>query len=115
MNKNSSEEDTENLISLVAQYANSQNVVRAADLSSNKKFHVEFEKIVNSLWCGEGDRDQWFYERTTGSYNVMLNREASTKAQLRNIKTRIPLSRKITKVDLAKYLCHGIRCLAKRL
>ena len=113
VNKNSSEEDTENLISLVAQYANSQNVVRAADLSSNKKFHVEFEKIVNSLWCGEGDRDQWFYERTTGSYNVMLNREASTKAQLRNIKTRIPLSRKITKVDLAKYLMSWDKKLCK--
>ena len=45
-----------------------------------------------------------FYERAAGSYNVMLAREGTTPARLRNLKDAIPTSRKITKTDLAKYL-----------
>src|SRR5262249_49549599 len=46
----------------------------------------------------------WFYERAAGSYNVMLAREGTTPARLRQLKNAIPSSRKFTKTDLAKYL-----------
>lgn len=99
--EDSSSEET--LISDISRYANSQNTIRLADLSSNKPFHRELEKIANMVFCPDGI-GQWFYERTTGSYNVMLARESSTPAKLKHLKERIPTSRKISKTDLAKYI-----------
>jgi len=43
--------------------------VRQADLSANKPFHVEIEKLANTLYCPDGI-GRWFYERAAGSYNV---------------------------------------------
>lgn len=96
-------ETEETMIAAVSQYANSQNVVRQADLSANKHFHVAIEKLSNSTYCPDG-RGRWFYERATGSYNTLLTREGKTQAQLRRIKDIVPSSRKITKTDLAKFL-----------
>lgn len=91
------------LISDISRYANSQNSVKASDLSANKPFHVEIEKMALSTYCPDGV-GRWFYERAAGSYNVMLSREGNTPAKLRQIKEAIPPGRKITKTDLAKYL-----------
>lgn len=96
-------EAEENMISAVSRYANSQNAVRQADLSANRSFHVEIEKLANTIYCPDG-ASRWFYERATGSYNVLLAREGTTQAKLRQIKEKIPSSRKITKTDLAKFL-----------
>lgn len=63
----------------------------------------EIEKHANTIYCPDGI-GRWFYERAAGSYNVMLMREGTTSARLRQIKQSIPPSRKITKTDLAKYL-----------
>lgn len=97
------EDIAESLIADISKYANSQNTVRQADLSSNKPFHVEFEKNANSVYCPDG-MSRWFYERSSGSYNVMLSRHGITPAKLSKLKKEIPTSRKITKTDLAKYL-----------
>ncbi|MDD3030557.1 MAG: AIPR family protein [Alphaproteobacteria bacterium] len=94
----------EALISDISRYANSQNAVKQSDLSANKPFHVELEKLALSVYCPDGV-SRWFYERAAGSYNTMLAREGNTPAKLRQIKTTIPTSRKITKTDLAKYIC----------
>lgn len=96
-------QDEEDLLSLIAKYANSQNIVKTTDLSSNKRFHVVIEEIMSNLWCGEGDQYQWFYERTTGSYNVKLAIEGTTPLKQRAIKKRIPSGNKITKTDLGMY------------
>lgn len=93
----------EALISDISRYANSQNSVKQSDLSANKPFHVEIEKLSLSTYCPDGI-GRWFYERASGSYNTMLIREGTTPARLRDLKTAIPSSRKITKTDLAKYL-----------
>lgn len=61
------------------------------------------EKLALSTYCPDGI-GRWFYERAAGSYNVMLAREGTTPARLRQIKDAIPPARKITKTDLAKYL-----------
>jgi hypothetical protein len=97
------ESQSEVLISKISKYANSQNIVRQADLSSNKPFHIEFEKQANSCFCSDGV-SRWFYERSSGSYNVMLTRQGNTPGKLKKIKNEIPNYRKITKTDLAKYL-----------
>lgn len=101
--KATTEADEETLISEISRYANSQNSVKQADLSANKPFHVELEKMANSVVCPDGVA-RWFYERAAGSYNVLLLREGTTPAALRRLKEAIPPSRRITKTDLARYL-----------
>ncbi|OGT88477.1 MAG: abortive phage infection protein [Gammaproteobacteria bacterium RIFOXYA12_FULL_61_12] len=94
----------EALISDISRYANSQNSVKQSDLSANKPFHVEMEKLALSTYCPDGV-GRWFYERAAGSYNTMLAREGTTLARLKHLKEVVtPPSRKITKTDLAKYL-----------
>lgn len=93
----------EALVSDISRYANSQNAVRQSDLSANKPFHVDVERLSLAVYCPDGT-GRWFYERAAGSYNTLLAREGTTPAKLRALKEAIPPSRKITKTDLAKYL-----------
>ena len=93
----------EALVSDISRFANSQNAVKQSDLSANKPFHVEIEKLSRSIYCPDGV-GQWFYERASGSYNTLLTREGATPAKLKALKDAIPAARRITKTDLAKYL-----------
>lgn len=94
----------EALIADISRFANSQNSVKQSDLSANKPFHVELEKLALAVYCPNGV-SRWFYERAAGSYNTMLAREGTTPAKLKTLKQTIsPPSQKITKTDLAKYL-----------
>jgi hypothetical protein len=93
----------EALVSDISRYANSQNAVRQSDLSANKPFHVDIERLSLAVYCPDGT-GRWFYERAAGSYNTLLAREGTTPAKLRALKEAMPPSRKITKTDLAKYL-----------
>lgn len=95
--------DDEELIANISRFANSQNVVRQSDLSANKPFHREVEKLSMQIYCPDGI-GRWFYERSTGSYKVMLEKDASTPAQRKRLQTVIPPSRKITKPDLARFI-----------
>lgn len=93
----------EALVSDISRYANSQNAVRQSDLSANKPFHVDVERLSLSVYCSDGV-GRWFYERAAGSYNTLLTREGTTPARLRALKESVPASRRITKTELAKYL-----------
>jgi len=93
----------EALVSDISRFANTQNAVRQSDLSANKPFHVEIEKLSRSVYCPDGV-GQWFYERAAGSYNTLLAREGSTPAKLKAMKEAIPAARRVTKTDLAKYI-----------
>jgi hypothetical protein len=93
----------EALVSDISRFANSQNAVRQSDLSANKPFHVEIEKLSRTVYCPDGV-GQWFYERAAGSYNTLLAREGTTTAKLKALKEAIPAARRITKTDLAKYI-----------
>lgn len=93
----------EALVSDISRYANSQNAVRQSDLSANKPFHIEVERLSLSVFCPDGV-GRWFYERAAGSYNTLLSREGTTPTKLKALKDAIPASRKITKTDLAKYV-----------
>ena len=96
-------EAEEALISDISRFANTQNAVKISDLSANKPFHVELEKLALSTYRPDGV-GRWFYERAAGSYNVMLARDGATPARLKALKEAIPPSRKIIKTDLAKYV-----------
>lgn len=93
----------EALVSDISRFANSQNAVRQSDLSANKPFHVDVERLSLSVYCPDGT-GRWFYERAAGSYNTLLAREGTTPARLKALKDAVPPARKITKTDLAKYL-----------
>lgn len=94
----------ESLVSDISRYANSQNAVKQSDLSANKPFHIEVERLSLSVFCPDGV-GRWFYERASGSYNTLLARDGSTPGKLKALKDAIPPSRKLTKTDLAKYIC----------
>ena len=98
------EAQEEALISDIALYANSQNSVRQSDLSANKPYHIQVEKLANTTFCPDGI-SRWFYERSTGSYKVMLEREGKTPAGIKRLRAQIPTTRKIIKTDLAKFMC----------
>ncbi len=96
-------EAEEEFVANISKYSNSQTAVKLSDLSANKQFHVEFEKLAATTICSDGT-SRWFYERAAGSYKVLLAREGTTPARLRNLKANVPASRKISKTDLAKYI-----------
>jgi hypothetical protein len=100
--KGSQDEARERLIGNVSRYANSQNAVKMSDLSANRPFHVQLEKLANETWCPDG-ATRWFYERAAGSYNVMLLKEGNTPAKRRKLQEMIGPRRKLTKNDVAKY------------
>ena len=94
----------ESMISDISRYANSQNSVKQSDLSANKPFHIEIEKLSMTTYCPDGV-GRWFYERAAGSYNTMLAREGTTPARLKHLKqVVVPPARKFTKTDLAKFV-----------
>ncbi len=95
--------ETETLISNISRFANSQNVVKQSDLSANKPYHRELEKLSLRVYCPDGV-GRWFYERSAGSYKVMLEKETSTPVQKKKLQADIPVSRKLSKPDLAKYI-----------
>lgn len=93
----------EALVSDISRFANSQNAVRQSDLSANKPFHVEIERLSLAVFCPDGV-SRWFYERAAGSYATMLARDGATPVKLKALKEAIPPARRITKTDLAKYI-----------
>ena len=95
--------EREKLISNISRYANSQNAVKNSDLSANRPFHVQLEKLANSTYLPDGV-GLWFYERAAGGYNVLLSLKGSTPTRLRKLKEAIPPSRKLSKNDVAKYV-----------
>ena len=100
--KGSEDDARERLISDVSKYANSQTAVKISDLSANRPFHVQLEKLANEIWCPDG-ATRWFYERAAGAYNVMLLREGTTPAKRRKLKETVPSRMKLSKNDIAKF------------
>jgi len=94
------------MVPLISRYANSQNAVSLADLSSNDPFQIELESLSRSVWApatGSTMRQtRWFYERARGQYADAMNREP-TAARRRGFTEIHPRAQKITKTDLAKF------------
>lgn len=92
------------LIADISRYANSQSAVKVSDHYANKPFQVQMEKLAMTTYCPDGV-SRWYYERAAGSYKVMLDREAKSPADRRRLQDSMPPNRKLTKTDLARYLC----------
>lgn len=100
--KSADEDMREELIRKISRFANKQNAVKDSDLSANRPFHRQLEKLANETWCPDGV-GRWFYERAAGSYQVMMLRDGTTPAQKKKIADAIPTRRKLSKNDVAKY------------
>ncbi|WP_068073134.1 AIPR family protein [Novosphingobium lentum] len=99
--KGDDDDARERLISNISKFANSQNVVKTSDLSANRPFHVQFEKLSEEVWCADG-ASRWFYERAAGAYQVRLLRER-TDAKRREFQKIAPTKHKLSKNDVAKF------------
>ena len=96
-------ETLDQLVPKISQYANTQNVIQMADFSANDPFHVEIERLSQTIWC-PGEQSRWFYERARGQYQVAKARIGTTPARTRRFNEQTPPARKFTKTDLAKFL-----------
>jgi len=90
----------------IAKFANSQNAVSEADLSSNSPYHIRMEKfsrdIVPPVMVGKAFSERWFYERSRGQY---LNEQSALKPAGRKEFQRLhPKHKMLTKTDLALVL-----------
>ena len=95
--------DLGEMVSAVSRAANRQNTVQQADFSANDPFHQEVEAVANNCWLESG-RGRWFYERARGSY-LAAEQKASYRAKDdQAFRSQTPRSRRISKLDLARYL-----------
>ena len=94
------------IVPLISQFANSQNKVSLADLSSNDPLHIEIESLSRSVWAEPTEKTmrqtRWFYERARRACADALAREG-TPARRRTFREVHPTSQKVTKTDLAKF------------
>ena len=93
------------VIPLIAEYANTQNRVNAADFFSNHEFCIKMERYSRSSRVEPKDGAQydtfWFFERAKGQYTQA--QIGKTPSQIREFKLRYPKSQMFTKTDLAKF------------
>jgi hypothetical protein len=91
------------LVPRISEYANSQNKIQIADLSSNVPFHIELESLSRNTWApatAETARQtKWFYERARGQYSDALNR-APSRTEFQKMH---PPRQRFSKVELATY------------
>lgn len=95
------------IVSKISEYANTQNRVSVADLSSNQPFHIELEKLSRAIRApllpGQTLQTRWFYERARGQYkNARLKEGFSAQRRTVFDKTN-PKNQLFVKEDLAKF------------
>lgn len=96
------------IVSRISEYANTQNKIAISDLSSNRPYHIELEKISRSvlapLLLGKSIRTRWFYERTRGQYKNARLKAGNSLSKRKAFDLATPKSQVINKEELAKYL-----------
>jgi len=85
----------------ISKYSNKQNTVKDSDLESNNPFFVDFQNIANELVTESGTT--WFFERKPGEWNIQLLKTDIGEQRDAFLKI-FPKNKKITKVELARYL-----------
>lgn len=95
-------ESLDELVPQISRYSNTQNKVNEADFAANDSFHVEIERLSQTVWA-PGQQFKWFYERARGQYQVAKSRASTTPAKRRQFESINPSNRKFVKTDLARY------------
>jgi hypothetical protein len=97
------------IVSRISEYANTQNKVSVSDLSSNRPYHIELEKLSRNIFAphvaGQSSQQtKWFYERARGQYKNARAKEGFTKAKQKAFDLKNPKNQMFTKEELAKYV-----------
>lgn len=96
------------IVSRISEYANTQNKVSVSDLSSNRPYHIQLEKLSRSIFAphvtGQTTQTKWFYERARGQYKNARLKDGFTKAKQRAFDMKNPKNQMFTKEELAKYV-----------
>lgn len=96
------------IVSRISEYANTQNKVSVSDLSSNRPYHIEIEKLSRNIFAphvtGQTNQTKWFYERARGQFKNARLKEGFTKAKQRAFDLKNPKYQMFTKEELAKYV-----------
>ena len=102
--KESTYDDSVELIKTISRSSNSQNKVSDADFFASHPFHKTMEQISRRLYApavfGAQYETKWFYERARGQY--LQEQMRLTSAQKKGFQKTIPKDHVITKTDLAK-------------
>ena len=99
-----SDAKSDELISNISRFANSQNAIKDSDFFSNHPFHRTLEKLSRQILAPTSKErikpTRWYYERARGSY---LNAQSKlTDAGKKAFKSEHPKEQLIIKTDLAK-------------
>jgi len=98
--------ENEKIVPKISEFANTQNLVQAADFFSNHPFHVRIEEFSRRIFAPSAEgtfrQSKWFYERARGQYADAKAR--LTKAERKKFEEENPKSQLIKKTDLGKYL-----------
>lgn len=96
------------IVSRISEYANTQNKVSVSDLSSNRPYHIELEKLSRSIFTPITDnkplQTKWFYERARGQYKNAILKDGFTPSRKRAFDLKNPKQQLFTKEELAKYI-----------
>ena len=98
-------EKSKEVIPLIAEFANTQNRVAAADFFSNHEFCQKMERFSRHCRVAPSGGAQydtfWFFERAKGQYTQA--QIGKTPTQIKEFKLKYPKNQLFTKTDLAKY------------
>lgn len=96
------------IVSNISAFANTQNKVSVSDLSSNRPFHIELEKLSRNIFTPISDnrpiQTKWFYERARGQYKNAILKEGFTPSRKKAFELKNPKHQLFTKEELAKYI-----------
>lgn len=95
---------TDEIISSISKYANSQNKINMSDFSANDTYHIEMERLSRKTYVPTSkgkSNNKWFYERARGQYMVELNRQPTARAK-KQFKEMNPKKQCISKTVAAK-------------
>ena len=96
------------IVSQISEYANTQNKVSVSDLSSNRPYHVELEKLSRTVFTPITDsqpiQTKWFYERARGQYKNAILKDGFTPSRKKAFDLKNPKHQLFTKEELAKYI-----------
>lgn len=96
------------IVSRISEYANTQNKVSVSDLSSNRPYHVELEKLSRNVFTPITDnrpiQTKWFYERARGQYRNAILKEGFTPSRKKAFDLKNPKNQLFNKEELAKYI-----------
>lgn len=97
---------SQDLVSHIAEYANSQTKINDSDLSANSRFLCELDKVSKREWTPASSarpNTLWYFERLRGQFLVdKLNEGSARSNKVKKFERERPKSQRFNKTDVAK-------------